>query len=272
MAVTEITPETCGLSQSVIDQIRAVFADCSTIERALLYGSRAKGNYRHGSDIDLAVEGSELDETQLLTLETRLDDLLLPYRIDLSRLAGIQNEALRDHIQRVGRVFYQAKKNQSRLRAESANGHGARTTPEHESPLGRGRDFVVRASSPDCCPAPTQPGQDGLATHFHGKASTSSFTLVTPLQRLGKYPQTPNRAAPGSADILSAPARSAVGCSATTKPFAIDRETANRRRRSADRMSALPGANVRRPTPILAQSLQPWPPRLKPWTPEEPRA
>jgi len=75
----------------------------------LLYGSRAKGNYRHGSDIDLALEGRGLDETQLPALEIRLDDLLLPYCIDLSRLADIQNEALRDHIRRVGRVFYEAQ-------------------------------------------------------------------------------------------------------------------------------------------------------------------
>lgn len=40
-------------------------------------------------------------------LETLLDDLLRPYRIDLSRLAAIQDEALLEHIRRVGRVFYQ---------------------------------------------------------------------------------------------------------------------------------------------------------------------
>jgi len=109
MSAADITPETCGLSQSVIDRICAVFANCPTVERALLYGSRAKGNYHHGSDIDLTLEGSGLDETQLPALETQLDDLLLPYCIDLSRLADIQNEALRDHIRRVGRVFYEAQ-------------------------------------------------------------------------------------------------------------------------------------------------------------------
>jgi uncharacterized protein len=105
----DITPETCGLSQSVIDQIRAVFANSPTIERALLYGSRAMGNYRRGSDIDLVLEGRGFDESQLLALETQLDDLLLPYCVDLSRLVSIQNEALRDHIQRVGRVFYESR-------------------------------------------------------------------------------------------------------------------------------------------------------------------
>ncbi len=106
-SIADLTPDTCGLSQSVIDQIRAVFAGCPSVERALLYGSRAKGNYRHGSDIDLALEGRGLDVTQVLAMETQLDDLLLPYCIDLSSLADFQNEALRDHVRRVGRVFYE---------------------------------------------------------------------------------------------------------------------------------------------------------------------
>ena len=104
---TDVTPETCGLSQSVIDRIRAVLSGCSAVERALLYGSRVKDNYRPGSDIDLALEGERLDEPKMLALEIQLDDLLVPYQIDLSRVASIQNEALVDHIGRVGRVFHQ---------------------------------------------------------------------------------------------------------------------------------------------------------------------
>jgi len=106
MPLIDITPASCGLSQSVIDQIRTVLGACPALERALLYGSRAKGTYRHGSDIDLALEGRQLDDTQILALENQLDDLLLPYHIDLSHLATIQNEALLEHIRREGRVFY----------------------------------------------------------------------------------------------------------------------------------------------------------------------
>nr|WP_295622907.1 hypothetical protein [uncultured Lamprocystis sp.] len=57
--------------------------------------------------IDLALEGPQLDDAQLLALENQLDDLLLPYQIDVSRLAGIRNEALLEHIGRVGQVFYE---------------------------------------------------------------------------------------------------------------------------------------------------------------------
>lgn len=106
MPLADITPDSSGLSQAVIDEIRTVLGACPAVERAMLYGSRAKGNYRRGSDIDLALEGSQLDDIQLSVLENQLDDLLLPYRIDLSRLAAIRNDALLEHIRRVGRVFY----------------------------------------------------------------------------------------------------------------------------------------------------------------------
>jgi len=60
----------------------------------ILYGSRARGNYRNGSDIDLALVGKELDLTTLFKVETELDDLLLPYKIDLSIHHKIENPDL----------------------------------------------------------------------------------------------------------------------------------------------------------------------------------
>lgn len=96
-----------GLAESVIDRIRRVFSQWPAVERAWLYGSRAKGTFRPGSDIDLALEGDRLDENQVLRMSTQLDDLLLPYEIDLCRLEAIQNGALLAHVRRVGQVFYE---------------------------------------------------------------------------------------------------------------------------------------------------------------------
>jgi nucleotidyltransferase substrate binding protein (TIGR01987 family) len=63
MPLADSTPDTSGLSPTVIDRIRTVLGACPAVERALLYGSRAKGNYHRGSDIDLALEGQQLDDT-----------------------------------------------------------------------------------------------------------------------------------------------------------------------------------------------------------------
>lgn len=95
-----------GLPAAAVQAIQQVLATCPAVEQALLYGSRAKGNYKRGSDIDLTLKGDTLTYRDLLRLMDELDDLLLPYMIDLSIYAKIDNPALREHIDRVGVVFY----------------------------------------------------------------------------------------------------------------------------------------------------------------------
>lgn len=95
-----------GLKPDAISRINSVFAAHPEIEQVVLYGSRAKGNHRAGSDIDLCLKGEALTLTQLLKIENELDDLLLPYKIDLSSFQALDNAELIDHIHRVGVVFY----------------------------------------------------------------------------------------------------------------------------------------------------------------------
>jgi uncharacterized protein len=97
-----------GLKCSDIESICAVFARYPQVTRALLYGSRAKGNHKNGSDIDLTLEGNATLKLEVLyRISDELDDLLLPYTIDLSILANISDPELIEHIQRVGKVFYE---------------------------------------------------------------------------------------------------------------------------------------------------------------------
>lgn len=95
-----------GLPNAAINSIACVLAKHSNIQQAILYGSRAMGTHRPNSDIDLCLVGPELPLTELLAIETELDDLLLPYKIDMSLHRSIDNPALLDHIRRVGVVFY----------------------------------------------------------------------------------------------------------------------------------------------------------------------
>ena len=75
-----------GLKDIHVKKIQSAFANCKAIDKAILYGSRAKGNYRNGSDIDLTLVGNALD---------------------LSMLLKIENTDLIEHINRVGFVFYE---------------------------------------------------------------------------------------------------------------------------------------------------------------------
>jgi uncharacterized protein len=103
---SERAPEHFGLSISTIAQIRAVFQGMPAIEKVVLYGSRAKGNYRAGSDIDLTLLGRQLTYPLLVKIEGQLDDLLLPYTFDLSLFSQLENQDQIDHIARVGLDFY----------------------------------------------------------------------------------------------------------------------------------------------------------------------
>jgi len=96
-----------GLSEQTIEKICGVFARHPAIDKAVLYGSRAKGNFKPGSDIDLALFGDSLTSREFGIIDEELDELLLPYQIDLSLINQIDHAKLREHIERVGVVFYQ---------------------------------------------------------------------------------------------------------------------------------------------------------------------
>ncbi len=95
-----------GLNKEAIEKINQVFARYQAVEKVFLYGSRAKGNYKNGSDIDLTLIGENLNLRLLNKISLDLDDLLLPYKIDLSIYDQITNSDLIDHISRVKIVFY----------------------------------------------------------------------------------------------------------------------------------------------------------------------
>ncbi len=96
-----------GLSEITIKKISDVFAKHPEVTKVVLYGSRAKGNYKNGSDIDLTLKGDGLTLSQVYAIENEIDDLLLPYSFDISIFKQISNPDLVEHINRVGLVFYE---------------------------------------------------------------------------------------------------------------------------------------------------------------------
>ena len=95
-----------GLSERTLQKIQGVLSHYPQVEKAILYGSRAAGTYRNGSDIDLTLCGEALTHSVLSRIDTELDDLLLPYTIDLSIFHQIDNPAMVEQIQRIGIDFY----------------------------------------------------------------------------------------------------------------------------------------------------------------------
>jgi predicted nucleotidyltransferase len=95
-----------GLTDDTIAQIINVLAKTIKIEKVILFGSRAMGNFREGSDIDLALKGEKLDMADLINISSELEELDLPYYFDLLLFEKIENRDLTDLICRVGVTIY----------------------------------------------------------------------------------------------------------------------------------------------------------------------
>ncbi len=95
-----------GLEDFDIQKIQSVFTHFPEIQKVIIYGSRAKGNFKMGSDIDLTIVGENLSFSLLLSIRGKLDDLNLPYLFDVSIFTSLENLDLIEHINRVGHEFY----------------------------------------------------------------------------------------------------------------------------------------------------------------------
>ena len=96
-----------GLTDKAVAQIVGVLARFPAVEKAVLFGSRAKAVHKPGSDIDLALVGDALDWRALGRIDDALDDLLLPYKFSLVLYDDKTDRDIAAHIERVGRTFYQ---------------------------------------------------------------------------------------------------------------------------------------------------------------------
>ncbi len=96
-----------GLPELTVSTIREILARHPEVERAIIYGSRAKGTYRPGSDIDLTLIGPGLTYHDLVSIMGELEESVIPYTVDVSILDDIEDPAVQDHIKRWGQTFYQ---------------------------------------------------------------------------------------------------------------------------------------------------------------------
>lgn len=97
------------IDDSIWKLFASIFSQFENIQEVILFGSRAKGTHKNGSDIDLCLKGLEIDTEILIKLMGRIDALDLPYQIDLVIYEKISNLELKDHIKRVGQTIYTKK-------------------------------------------------------------------------------------------------------------------------------------------------------------------
>ncbi|MFA7658876.1 MAG: nucleotidyltransferase domain-containing protein [Candidatus Gastranaerophilaceae bacterium] len=94
-----------GLSEKTAEILKGYFSQIPKISMVKIYGSRAMGNYRKGSDIDFALYGN-IDKEVVKKIGFELDELNTPYMFDVTDYATIQNEKLKEHIDNYGKIFF----------------------------------------------------------------------------------------------------------------------------------------------------------------------
>ncbi|MBI2418776.1 MAG: nucleotidyltransferase domain-containing protein [Ignavibacteriales bacterium] len=95
-----------GLRSEDIQKLCSVIEKFPEVESAIIYGSRAKGNFKPGSDIDLTLTGGNISYTTLTAIMHNIDELNLSYKTDISMFETIENIELKEHIRRVGKTIY----------------------------------------------------------------------------------------------------------------------------------------------------------------------
>ena len=96
-----------GLSERTLNTLDSIFRKYSGIKEVILYGSRAKGNYRAGSDIDITLKTTSVFcWNDLLRISSDFDDSDMPYFVHVSIYDMLKNSDLTDHIDKVGKVLY----------------------------------------------------------------------------------------------------------------------------------------------------------------------
>lgn len=102
-------PNNFGLSNRDMASIFTILRNYSEVRTVLIFGSRAKGSFKSGSDIDLAIMDENVSEETLIRIQSSFKESSLPYFVDILNFQALQHTDLKDHITRVGVPFYERK-------------------------------------------------------------------------------------------------------------------------------------------------------------------
>ena len=100
-----------GIPQADSQRLLELIRTHPHVQKVVLYGSRALGRQRAGSDIDICLVAPSMALGELLELGAALDDLLLPWNVDLQLRHLIAHEGLLSHLDRAGQLLWERPPN-----------------------------------------------------------------------------------------------------------------------------------------------------------------
>ncbi len=105
--MTKALTNSFGLTQRDMMSVTDIFKIHPAVEKVMIFGSRAKGNFKPGSDIDLAICGNQISGKDESDIADLFSESTLPYFVDVVVMCSTLNESLKEHILRVGKVIYE---------------------------------------------------------------------------------------------------------------------------------------------------------------------
>lgn len=99
-----------GLKDSIIIKIKNVLSKYDEIEKALIFWSRARGDYKKTSDIDVAILSNDITSTRLNLLRNDFDELDIIYTVDVVDFDKISKVELKNSIINDGIVIFHGEK------------------------------------------------------------------------------------------------------------------------------------------------------------------
>lgn len=95
-----------GLKAADLRSMESAFKSLPEIESVIIFGSRALGNFKNNSDIDLCLKGLAVDYAICVKLSSKLEELPMPYLFDIVNYNNLKNFELKSHIDRYGRLIF----------------------------------------------------------------------------------------------------------------------------------------------------------------------
>jgi len=92
-----------GLTDRDANIIFGIFNNYSDVRNVLIFGSRAKGVFHKGSDVDLAIDNSDISLKTICKIKSDFEESSLPYRVDVVDVKSLNKKELTEHIKRVGK-------------------------------------------------------------------------------------------------------------------------------------------------------------------------
>jgi len=100
-----------GLKDEYIQTFLEIIAKFDNVEKVALFGSRATGNHKKASDVDIVIFGENVNAALACAIKFEIEEeTIIPYFFDVIAYQVIKNEKLKEHIDKKSIILWNKTK------------------------------------------------------------------------------------------------------------------------------------------------------------------